>query len=47
VAYTSSRPKVSYNIAVMRLTSLEDFKIKDFRLGDISYVEDTDFFGYI
>ena len=46
VAYTSSRPKVSYNISVMRLTGLEDFKIKDFALGDISYIEDTDFFGY-
>ena len=46
VAYTSSRPKVSYNISVMRLSGLEDFKFKDFSLGDISYVEDTDFFGY-
>jgi len=30
----------------MRLSGLEDFKFKDFSLGDISYVEDTDFFGY-
>lgn len=46
VAYTSSRPKVSYNIAVLRVTGIEGFELKDFQLGDISYIEDTDFFGY-
>ena len=46
VAYTSSRPQVSYNISVIRLSALEDFKYKKFKLGDISYIQDTDFFGY-
>ena len=46
VAYTSSRPQVSYNISVLRVSSLEDFKNKIFNVGDISYVQDIEFFGY-
>lgn len=46
VAYTSSRPQISYNISVLRLTSLEEFRGKVFNIGDITYVEDTEFFGY-
>lgn len=46
VAYTSSRPQVQYNISVIRLTALEDYKFKIFRVGDISFVQDTEFFGY-
>lgn len=46
VAYTSSRPQVSYNISVLRVSSLENFKNKIFNVGDISYVQDTEFFGY-
>ena len=46
VAYTSSRPQVSYNISVLRLSSFEDFKNKIFNVGDISYIQDTEFFGY-
>lgn len=47
VAYTSSRPQVSYNISVLRISGLEGFENKIFHLGDISYVIDRDFFGYI
>jgi hypothetical protein len=47
VAYTSSRPQVTYNISVLRLSALEKFKNKIFNLGDISYIEDTEFFGYV
>ena len=47
VAYTSAFPQVSYNISVLRLSSLEDFKNKIFGIGDIAYIEDTDFFGYV
>lgn len=47
VAYTSSRPQVTYNISVLRLTGLEGFELKDFALGDIAFVQDTEFFGYI
>ena len=47
VAYTSSRPQIQYNISVLRLSALEEFKGKEFRLGDISFIEDTEFFGYV
>lgn len=47
VAYTSSRPKVSYNISVIRLNALPEFAGKIFNVGDISYIEDTEFFGYV
>ena len=46
IAYTSSRPQISYNISVLRLSALEEFKNKVFNLGDISFIQDTDFFGY-
>lgn len=46
VAYTSSRPKVSYEISVIRVSAVEGFENKVFRMGDISYVQDTEFFGY-
>lgn len=46
VAYTASRPQVQYNIAVLRLTALEEFKNKEFQVGDIGFIEDKEFFGY-
>lgn len=45
-AYTSSRPQISYNISVLRLSALEEFKNKVFNLGDISFIQDVEFFGY-
>lgn len=45
-SYTSSRPQISYNISVIRISSIEEYKNKVFNLGDISYVKDTEFFGY-
>lgn len=47
VAYTSSRPKISYNISVIRLNALDEYKGKKFNIGDISFIEDKEFFGYI
>lgn len=47
VAYTSSRPKISYNISVIRLNALDEYKSKKFNIGDISFIEDKEFFGYI
>ena len=47
VAYTSSRPQLSYSINVMRLSSLSDFSSKVFNLGDICYMQDREFFGYL
>ena len=46
VAYTSSRPRLQYEINVMRLTALEDFSSKTFNTGDICYIQDKEFFGY-
>lgn len=46
IAYTSSRPKVSYNISVIRLSALDEYKGKKFNVGDISFIEDKEFFGY-
>ena len=47
VAYTSSRPKISYNISVIRLNALDEYKGKKFNVGDTSFIEDKEFFGYI
>lgn len=47
VAYTSSRPQISYNISVLRLSGLEEYQNKVFKLGDISFIQDTEFFGYV
>ena len=47
VAFTSAHPQVSYSISVLRLSALEDFRTKVFNVGDIAYVEDVEFFGYI
>ena len=46
VAYTSSRPQISYDISVIRISNQEGFENKIFKLGDITYVQDTEFFGY-
>jgi len=38
VAYKGSRPQVQYDINVLRLSELEDYSSKVFKLGDISYI---------
>ena len=47
VAYQSSRPQISYDINVLRLSELDDYSSKVFRLGDISFIQDTKYFGYL
>lgn len=47
VAYTSSRPQLQYTIIPIRLAALENFNLKDVFLGDICYVIDRDYFGYM
>ena len=47
VAYTSSRPQISYNVSVVRLSALEEYQNKVFHLGDITFIQDTEFFGTI
>lgn len=44
--YTSSRPKVSYNISVLELSQLEGYENFTFALGDETTIEDTEFFGW-
>lgn len=46
VASTSAEPQVSYNISVLRLQALEEFKAKIFHIGDTVFIEDPEFFGY-
>ena len=46
IAYTSSRPQISYNISVLRISGIEGFENKVFHLGDIAFIQDTEFFGY-
>lgn len=45
--HKSAQPKVSYTINVIELSQLEEYKNYVFDLGDITYVQDTDFFGWI
>lgn len=47
VAYTSSRPKITYTIEVLRLSDLEEYSSKVFNLGDICTIQDTEYFGYL
>lgn len=47
VAYEASRPKTQYNISVIRLSALEQYQSKIFNPGDIAFIEDVEFFGYV
>lgn len=46
VARTSAFPKVTYSINVLGLEGNPELKGYSFNVGDISYIEDTEFFGY-
>ena len=43
---TSAKPKVSYTFEVSEISEIEDFKNYNFDIGDKTYIEDVDFFGY-
>lgn len=45
--HTSANPKISYTINVLELSQLEGFEDFNFDLADITYIEDTEFFGYM
>ena len=47
VSSTSAQPKVSYTIDVLEISQIEGFENYDFRVGDKTYIEDTEFFGYL
>ena len=44
--HTSSQPKVTYNISVLELSQLDGYENFVFSLGDITTIEDTEFFGW-
>lgn len=44
--HNSASPKVSYTINVVDLSQLEGYENYRFELGDITYIQDTDFFGW-
>jgi hypothetical protein len=44
--HASAQPKVSYDIKVLEISQLEEFKNYTFALGDRTYIEDTEFFGW-
>lgn len=44
--YNSSMPKVSYSISVLELSQLLGYEGFAFALGDRTYIEDPEFFGY-
>lgn len=46
VLYTSAFPEVSYTIDVLELSQLEGYENYNFSVGDKTYIEDVEFFGY-
>ena len=45
--FTSAQPKVTYTINVLELSQLEGYENYTFALGDKTYIEDTEFFGWV
>ena len=46
VLNNSAKPKLTYNMSVIDLSSLEGYDYYTFRVGDRTYIEDEEFFGY-
>lgn len=44
--YTSSRPQVSYTIEVIELSQLPGFENYNFDVGDKTFIQDEEFFGW-
>lgn len=44
--HESAQPKVSYTINVVDISQLDEYKPYRFELGDITYIQDIDFFGW-
>ena len=47
VSDTSAFPQISYNINVLEVSGMEEYQNYKFEIGDKTYVEDTEFFGYV
>ena len=45
--YNSCQPQISYDVKVIDLAALEEYKGYECHLGDKTYIEDTEFFGYV
>jgi hypothetical protein len=43
---TSASPRVSYTINVLDLSTLPEYQNYKFKLGERTYIEDVEFFGY-
>ena len=46
VSHTSSKPQVSYTISVTEVSEIEGLENYNFSIGEKTYIEDTEFFGY-
>jgi hypothetical protein len=46
VSTDSANPRVTYSISVALIGELEGYEAYNYSIGDITYVEDKDFFGY-
>jgi hypothetical protein len=44
--HKAAYPKISYTFNVLDLSRIPDYEDYSFDLGDITYVEDTEFFGW-
>lgn len=47
VLHTSAFPKVTYNISVMEISQVEGYENYSYSVGDKTYMEDTEFFGWV
>ena len=47
ISHTSAKPQVSYNINVTEISEISGLENYYFEIGDKTYVEDTEFFGWI
>ena len=46
VSNTSAQPKVTYSIDVLEISEIEGFQNYNFDVGDKTYMEDEEYFGY-
>lgn len=44
--HTSSQPKATYTIKVVELSQLEGYELYNFKIGDKTFMEDVEFFGW-
>lgn len=47
VLSTSTQPKVSYSLSVIDVSPLDGYEAYSYDIGDHTYIEDTEFFGWL